>query len=81
MSLTVKELIEQLAKLPEDALVVQSEDGEGNGFSPAANIELGVYEAECTWAGQFFEVSIIGDEEYDQPGSDAVVAVCIWPTN
>ena len=69
--MTVAELITELQKLPGDALVVQSKDAEGNGFSPVDEVSVGRYEAESTWSG-------FGDD-HDYP--DAPVAVCVWPTN
>ena len=70
--MTVAELITELQKLPGDALVVQSKDAEGNGFSPVDEVNIGRYEADTTWSGEF------GDD-HDYP--DAPVAVCVWPTN
>jgi len=76
--LTVAALIEKLQALPADAIVVQSQDGEGNGFSPVADLKLGVYKEETTWHGEFT------DHEDDMPDlteQGAVQCVCVWPTN
>jgi hypothetical protein len=70
--MTIAELIIELQKLPQDALVVQSKDAEGNGFSPIAEASMGCYAADTTWSGDFGSAD-------DFP--DAPVAVCIWPTN
>lgn len=69
MSTTVRELITALQAFPDDALVVISKDGEGNSFSPAADIQGGLYEPESTWAGEF------------DGASTTMNAVCIWPVN
>jgi hypothetical protein len=37
--MTVKQLIEKLKQFPPDALVVQSRDAEGNGFSATHEVE------------------------------------------
>jgi hypothetical protein len=42
--MTVKELREALAELPDDLLVVVSRDAEGNGYSPASGISPGEYD-------------------------------------
>lgn len=76
--LTVAALIEKLQALPADAIVVQSKDGEGNGFSPVADLTIGVYQEETTWRGEFT------DDEDDMPSmieNGASAAVCVWPTN
>jgi hypothetical protein len=67
--MTVRELIAQLSTFPEDALVVLSEDAEGNGFSPLSDLSAEVYEAETTWSGELSD----SDEE---PNS-----VVLWPVN
>lgn len=84
--MTVAELIEILKTLPQDALVVQAKDAEGNNYSPTTNwIETGRYAAETSWNGQFglFELTeedqAQGYTEEDVP--DGPVAVCLWPTN
>lgn len=76
--LTVAALIERLQKLPPDAVVVQSQDGEGNGFSPVADLALGVYAEETTWSGEFSDHD---DDMQDLSANGGVQSVCIWPTN
>jgi hypothetical protein len=50
--MTVKQLIAKLSTLPPGALVVSQKDGEGNGYSPLADLDLGVYRADSTWSGE-----------------------------
>lgn len=83
--MTVAQLIKELKKLPKDALVIMSSDGEGNGFSPVAAVGIGAYEAENTWSGQF-GLHELTEEDKEQGYSeedviDGPLAVCIWPIN
>lgn len=52
--MTVKELREALAGLPDDMPVILQKDAEGNGFSPldGASGDNNSYEAESTWSGR-----------------------------
>lgn len=52
----VKELIEQLQKLPEDAIVILQKDAEGNGYSPVDDAEEAIYVAEKTWCGEVYSL-------------------------
>ena len=73
----VKELINQLSELNQDYEVVMSKDGEGNSFSPFADIGLFMYIPDSTWSGE-----IKSKEDCDYNGVDYVEnAVCLWPTN
>lgn len=76
--LTVADLIEKLQALPSDAIVVQSRDTEGNGFSPVSEVTLRVYQEETTWNGEFTDHE---DDIDDMRDGGAVPAVCVWPTN
>lgn len=76
--LTVEVLIERLKELPADAVLVQSRDGEGNGFSPVAELTLGVYLEDTTWHGEFTDCE---EDEGKLRERGAVQSVCIWPTN
>lgn len=78
---TVKVLRDWLLLFPDETLVIMSRDSEGNGFSPLAAIELGKYVADSTYSGDFYQNSIIGNEEYNQPEESAIEAICLWPTN
>lgn len=89
MSLTLADLRAQLAvfdDLPGDTPVVMSKDGEGNGYSPLAELELGMYLADSTWSGEHYPAAEQlrddpnADEEDGAP-EDAVHAVFLWPVN
>ena len=74
--MTVGELCDALDGLPADLEVVMSKDGEGNGFSPLAEVERDArYLADSTWSGER-----ITDDEWDNY-PDAKPVVCLWPTN
>jgi hypothetical protein len=76
--LTVAAMIERLKDFPSDAILVQSQDAEGNGFSPVSELSVGYYLEETTWHGEFT------DHEDDEEGlreHGAAQAVCIWPIN
>lgn len=81
----VSELMGLLRSLPQDAIVVQSSDAEGNNFSPLADAGLGRYAAETTWYGEFglheltAEDIVQGYTEEDV--LDGPLAVCLWPVN
>lgn len=88
--MTLDEAIKQLSDLRDelggDVLVVLAKDGEGNGFSPACEIEHAMYAAETTWSGERYmtEVQRQAEEDpddYDEAPEGAVPAVFIWPTN
>ncbi len=79
---TVKELIEDLSKLPEDSVVVLQKDSEGNGYSPLAGLEAAKYIPSTTCSGEVPCNEDIEGEEY----SKEVVAkmldcVVLWPTS
>ena len=76
--ITVVDLIEKLKELPVDAVLVQSRDGEGNGFSPISELTLGVYLEDTTWSGEFTDCD---EDAGDLRERGAVQSVCIWPTN
>lgn len=84
--MTVKELIEQLKQCDPKAIVVMSSDGEGNSFSPLADVDDShVYQADSTWSGEigFKELT----EELKEDGYteedllDGEPCVVVWPTN
>ncbi|MEZ0089997.1 hypothetical protein [Streptacidiphilus sp. EB129] len=87
--MTLDDLRAELTKLdhlPGDTIVVMSKDGEGNGFSPLAQVEDAMYRAETTWSGEHYltEEQVAADPEYgedDLAPDDAVPAVFLWPTN
>jgi hypothetical protein len=75
-ALTVAQLIEKLSELPQDRIVVQSKDAEGNGFSPFSEATLEDYVAESTWAGE-----LIAADEDPEDYDDVSPAVVLWPVN
>lgn len=58
-----------LARYPDNFEVILSADGEGNNFSPLAEVVGGKYEETNTWSGDF------------DPDDAAVNSICLWPTN
>jgi hypothetical protein len=86
--MTLAELRAQLAALdlPDDTIVVLAKDGEGNGFSPAVEVEHAMYLAESTWSGDRYLTEEQRQAETDpdnwsEAPDDAVPAVFLWPTN
>ena len=73
--MTVKELKEKIATMPDDSIVVMSCDAEGNGYSPLAEARTGKYDAETKWHGSY----CAGDE--DDGTTAGVPCVALWPTN
>lgn len=72
----VKQLRDLLAERSDDEMVILARGGEGNGFSPLAEVDLGAhYAAETAWSGY---VTGSADEPHDEQGVPAVV---LWPTN
>lgn len=87
-AMTVRELIEALRDAPLDALVVMSKDGEGNEFSPLAEIGTeSTYEATSTWSGELHLKTLTpehvaqGYTDEDVGGAESVACVCLWPVN
>jgi len=87
--MTVAELIAELATLDPRAVLVQSRDAEGNGFSPTYEASIGFYRADTTYSGEFLTPLDDDDrasgryteeDEYEPEGGD-VPAICLWPTN
>lgn len=76
--MTIAELIEMLKELDQNALVIMSKDGEGNGYSPMVDeFSTGTYEPETTWSGDFYSDAEDGEEQ-DEAGQRCIV---LWPTN
>lgn len=75
MSMKVKELIEELAGLPQDAEVLLSRDSEGNGFSPWC----GDHSIGCIHKEDVGRYSI--DEFYTDVLPEMVKAIVLWPMN
>ena len=65
-----------LGQFPEDYLVIMSSDGEGNQYSPCADVSGPcMYEPESTWSGAVRDKEELGDDEYKEN------AVVLCPTN
>lgn len=90
--ITVENLIEQLQELDPNAIVLLSEDAEGNGFRPLSEaFSTGAWddtedefydanlEGECEWDGEYCTDG--KDCEYRQVTPDtAVAAIILWPS-
>lgn len=86
--MTLNELRKQLdtLNLPGDTPVILAKDAEGNGFSPAEEVEVSMYAAESTWSGEHYmteeDRQATGEpDEYSEAPEDAVRAVFLYPTN
>lgn len=87
--MTLDDLRAELAKLdhlPGDTIVVLAEDGEGNGYSPLAEVEEAMYAADSTYSGERYMTEEQRQAEDDPDDwsecpEDAVKAVFLWPTN
>ena len=82
----VKELKELLKNVDDNRLVVMSKDGEGNGFSPLADIDdTSNYEADSTWSGEVGIEKLTPELEKQGYGEEdvnhGVPALVLWPTN
>lgn len=82
--MTLNQFIEHLRKIQSeghgDSVVLLSSDGEGNSFSPFAELGTYFYKADSTWSGEICDESEKeahpGDfEDYNQK------AIVLWPTN
>lgn len=76
--MTVAQLREALADLPDDMPVVMSKDAEGNGFSPLDGTGRSHYYPESTWSGDC--IGIDDHEGLEEYGPGQLVIV-LWPTN
>lgn len=83
---TLRAEIARLNHLPGETLVVMAKDGEGNGFSPLADLDEAMYEADSTYSGDRYlsdeDREATGEpDEYGEAPESAVPAVFLWPTN
>jgi hypothetical protein len=61
--MTVKELKEAIANLPDEMEVVLQKDSEGNGYSPLAGADLdAVYIPDSTWSGNVYSMEWTADD-------------------
>jgi hypothetical protein len=89
--MTVDELRAALADLPGELPVILQKDAEGNGYSPADEVDQCLYVEYSTWAGEAYMTreqldakiaqGIGGWGEEDAAPEDAVPAVLIAPVN
>jgi len=70
--MTVKDLIKQLKKLPQDSIVILQKDAEGNGYSPLSYAcPDAVYQTDSIWSGQVYstewsaEDACMDEEEWE----------------
>jgi hypothetical protein len=59
--MTVKELIEVLTRLNQDAIVVLSKDSEGNYCSPLSDVETANYAADSPTSGEIGLIELTPD--------------------
>ena len=85
--MTVKELKEAIALLPDDMIVIIQKDSEGNDYSPLREADTDcVYIAETTWYGQVYPINWsaedadMEDEEWEEIKSKPRVLV-LAPVN
>lgn len=76
--MTVKELIDELLKLPQNVIVVLQKDSEGNGYSPVAGSEAAVYDADNDWSGSVYSDEDVADGDAPEGCPSCVV---IFPRN
>jgi hypothetical protein len=84
--LTVGQLKAALADVPDEIEVILSRDEEGNGFSPLAQIDDGLYEPDSSYEGMVWVPdSAIGSPqgytEEDRAPEEAYAVITLWPTN
>lgn len=81
----IKDLIELLKGFDPDTIVVMSQDEEGNGYSPLANISTGNYSANNSWSGEVGLPELtdkLRDEGYGEEDIvNGVPCIVLWPTN
>ena len=81
------ELVKWLNELPDVEIVLQK-DSEGNGYSPLCGVELGKYDAESTWSGEFYgldnlKAELKSDDAWlEQSDVDRMIdAIVLYPIN
>lgn len=82
---TVKDLIDYLQTLNQDAILICARDSEGNDYSPLSTICDGYYYIpETTWSGEVHHIEDKEEyhlEEWNDIISEGKCAVVIWPVN
>jgi hypothetical protein len=79
--MTVKELIENLERLPQDSLVIMSKDAGGNQHGPLSVTSVGVYAPETTWRGAYYDPKEFEEEGYEYDAENIYHVVCLWPVS
>lgn len=87
--MTVDELRKELEGADGSCIVVMSSDGEGNSYSPLADVDHEhVYVADSTWSGDIYYPTLTDElrqhgytDEDVYAGDDAVPARVLWPVN
>jgi hypothetical protein len=79
--MTIGELVKALQALPDQtAQVVMSQDEEGNGYSPLAELTADyIYRATHSYQGDVYPLDD-EDEEYEAQDGDCP-CVILWPVN
>jgi len=87
---TAGELVDYLAAMPRDMKIVLSKDADGNGYSPLADAEEAMYQADSAWSGDVWLLperlaeliaSEAGWSEDDGAPGDAERVIVLGPVN
>ena len=70
----IYELIALLERHDRELEVIMSKDGEGNDFSPLADVNEGSYRPDTTWSGEVVP-------EYDNEPPESIPCITLWPMN
>lgn len=84
--MTVKELKKLLEKVDDNRIVIMSSDGEGNTYSPLADIDDSKnYTPDSTWSGDIgieeLTPELINGGYTEEDVSDGEPALILYPTN
>lgn len=81
----VRELIKFLKGFDKEAIVIMSQDSEGNGFSPLNELTAMAYTANNSWSGEVGLTELTPELEANGYSEDDVVVgeacVVLWPMN
>lgn len=58
----VKDLMSKLKRIDPNARIILQRDAEGNGYSPLAGADEGIYVKESTYSGDVYDPSWTADE-------------------
>jgi len=85
--MTVKELLKELEDTDPETEVILQKDGEGNGYSPLAGVDIDtVYIPDSTWSGDIYpmewscEEACMDEDEWDEI-KDRTKCVLLYPVN